>query len=68
MQDETARQLVSMWRQRAAYFRKTAARISPTRCHDADRNLHKGLAAMADLCADDLEQRLTVEESNHAKP
>jgi hypothetical protein len=58
MTDDDARHLIAMWRDRAAYFRRHMATISRGKCHDGERALNRGLGAMADLCADELQQRI----------
>jgi hypothetical protein len=57
MTDDDARTLIAAWRARASFFRRRMERISRSKCHDGERSLQRGLAAMADMCADELEQQ-----------
>lgn len=54
MTDDDARRLITEWRRRADHFRRLVREDQRGRCHEPDRALRRGLAAMADACADDL--------------
>jgi hypothetical protein len=58
MTDDEAHRLAAAWRNRAAYFRRTVETMNQGRCHAGARELRQGMAAMADLCADELDERV----------
>jgi hypothetical protein len=63
----TDAQLIAAWRERAAYFRRVLGSAGVSKCNEPNRALRRGMAAMADMCADELEQHLK-RAANHAKP
>lgn len=50
--------LVEAWHERAKYYRRQMDGMNRGRCHDGNRQFLRGMAAMADTCADDLADRL----------
>lgn len=54
--------LVEAWRKRARFFRRSAANINGSKCHDGVREKRISMAAAIDLCADELEAALHTME------
>lgn len=59
MTDDDARLLVAAWRERAAFFQRQLATAGRNRCHEPERALRRGMAAMSAMCADELANLLT---------
>jgi hypothetical protein len=68
MTDDDARRMIAGWRERAAFFQRVIASSGRSKCHEPQRALRRGMAAMAAMCADELEATLTdgQQDTHHA--
>jgi hypothetical protein len=64
MTPAAAGRLITLWRERAAFYRTSARNMSQSKCNQPARELRRGMAAAFDMAADELEARMREASSN----